>query len=156
VSSLVWRFSRIRGLVYSGHFRWWIVFFTASCGVIRALRQFDPKTISIMSDKQQQIADRIHQLREILIELTELSDLQGSPFRFLALIGTQATDPDDGEAYISSEIFSAAGTEDLGDMLATLVQAALEEEEDNPMGQQYLIESVLTPVREFLGEGEEE
>lgn len=109
-----------------------------------------------MSDKQQQIADRIQQLRNLLIELTELNDLQGSPYRFLALIGTQETDPEDGESYISSEIFSAAGTEDLGDMLSTLVQAALEEEEDNPMSQQYLIESVLAPVRDFLGGDEEE
>lgn len=109
-----------------------------------------------MSDNQQLIAERFQQLRELLTELTEMTDLDGSPFRFIALLGTQETDPEDNGTFISSEIFSAAGTEDLGEMLGTLVHAALEEEEENPAAQHYLLESVLAPLRSFIGDDEEE
>lgn len=115
-----------------------------------------PKIPHTMSDKQRLIDEQFEKLRSALMALTELNDLEGSPYRFLAILGTQETDPEDGESYISSEIYSAAGTEDLGEMLATLIGAALEEEEDNPSAQQYLVESVLMPVRELLDEDEEE
>ncbi|MBP6184309.1 MAG: hypothetical protein KA479_05165 [Saprospiraceae bacterium] len=110
-----------------------------------------------MSNPDQHTEKLIEKLRSVLNELTESTNIQDSKFRFVALIGTQEPDPEDpGESYISSEIFSAAGTEDLGEMLGTLVQAAIEEEEDNPAGQQYLVESVLDPIRSFLGYDEEE
>lgn len=110
-----------------------------------------------MSNPEEHTAALIEKLRSVLNELTESTSIQDSKFRFLALIGTQEADPENPEeTYISSEIYSAAGTEDLGDMLGTLVQAAIEEEEDNPSAQHYLVESILDPVRSFLGYDEEE
>ena len=110
-----------------------------------------------MSGSESRTDALIAQLRDLLTELTEVADLENSPFRFLAVIAREETDPENGDMpSLSNEIFSVGGTEDIGDMLSSLVQVCLEEEEDNPNARFYIAQSVMEPLRSVFNDEEED
>ena len=113
-----------------------------------------------MNQNNEAIDARFEALRNQLKELTETPDLESTPHRFLAFIGNHEPNPDAPDnPFLNGEMYSAADVEDMGDMLGMLVNAVLENHEDHPEAQRYLIECVLESLREYLDfddDGEEE
>ncbi|MCF8239409.1 MAG: hypothetical protein K9I85_14695 [Saprospiraceae bacterium] len=104
-----------------------------------------------MKQGDQSLDERFEALRSNLKDLTETPNLEDTPYRFLALIGTHEPNPDAPEnPFLNGEMYSAADVEDLGDMMGMLVNAVLENHDDHPEAQRYLIECVLESLRDYL------
>ncbi len=104
-----------------------------------------------MNQNNESIDARFEELRSRLKDLTETSDLENSPHRFLALLGSHEPNPEAPEnPFLNGELYSAADVEDLGDMLGMLVNAVLENHDEHPEAQRYLIECVLESLRDYL------
>ncbi|HRW75734.1 MAG: hypothetical protein H6568_05595 [Lewinellaceae bacterium] len=110
-----------------------------------------------MNNGEHTMDERFEELRNRLKELTEMPQLAETPFRFLALIGQHESNPEAPDnPFLNGEMYSAADVEDLGDMLGMLVNAVLENHEDHPEAQRYLIECVLESMRDYLDFEEDE
>lgn len=104
-----------------------------------------------MNQNNESIDARFDELRSRLKELTETPNLESTPHRFLALIGNHEPNPEAPDnPFLNGEMYSAADVEDLGDMLGMLVNSVLENHDDQPEAQRYLIECVLESLRDYL------